>query len=53
MSISSTSIVWVGFHEEGFLALKYLLEKNYPVTAIFTLNEEASGKRAAVRDFSK
>jgi methionyl-tRNA formyltransferase len=43
----------VGFHEEGFLALKYLLEKNYPVTAIFTLNEEASGKRAAVRDFSK
>ena len=41
------NIVWIGFHEEGILAFKTVLEKNKQVSAFITLNEAAFSKRSA------
>lgn len=40
-------IVWIGFHEEGLVALRGLLEHGYPIEAVITLRPELAAKRSA------
>ena len=45
-------VVWVGFHDEGRLALQSILERGYNVAAILTLNSVEAKKRSGVSNFS-
>jgi methionyl-tRNA formyltransferase len=44
-------IGWVGFHEEGLLALRALVERGFPVTGAITLTPAAAGRRSGVADY--
>lgn len=46
------SIVWLGFHTEGAIALQRLCKQNFPLKAIITLNDEEAKKRSGVFDIS-
>ena len=46
-------LVWVGFHEEGEIALSALLKEGYKFSAIITLSDEEANKRSGFFDFKK
>ncbi len=48
-----SSIVWVGFHEEGRFALPALIERGFPIKAVITLTDEAASRRSGAFDVEK
>jgi methionyl-tRNA formyltransferase len=44
-------IGWIGFHEEGLLALRALVERGFPVMGAVTLTPVAAGRRSGVGDY--
>jgi methionyl-tRNA formyltransferase len=46
-------IAWVGFHEEGELALPALLDHGYHLVGVITLEEEALKKRSGATDYEE
>ena len=44
-------IGWVGFHVEGLLALRALLEQGVRLEAVLTLREDQAAKRSGAADY--
>jgi len=44
-------IGWVGFHIEGLLALRGLLERGFPLEAVITLKPDLAAKRSGAADY--
>jgi len=45
-------IGWIGFHIEGLLALRSLLEQGVPIAAVITLKPELAAKRSGAVDYA-
>lgn len=45
-------IGWIGFHMEGLLALRSLLEKGVPIQAVIALRPDRAAKRSGAVDYS-
>ncbi len=45
-------IGWIGFHVEGLLALRGILERGFPIEALITLKSDLAAKRSGAGDYS-
>lgn len=51
--ISTIRIGWIGFHMEGLIALRSLLERGYSIEAVITLAPEQAAKRSGLADYGE
>ena len=52
MTASAMKIGWVGFHEEGLLPLRTLLERGVEIEGVITLTPAEAAKRSGAADYS-